>query len=73
MNRETFDQLIGQTAANATLLHAITALLLKESPQLRPALEQMVEAAAQTNKHPLTVYQRGWHDEYLKALRSLWA
>ena len=73
MNRETFDQLIGQTAANATLLQAITGLLLQESPQLRPALAQLVEATAASNKHHLTEYQRGWYDEHLTALRSLWA
>jgi hypothetical protein len=73
MNRENFDQLIGNTAANATLLYAITRLLLQESPQLRPKLEQLVEAAALSEKEQLTEYQRQWFDEHLKALRSLWA
>jgi hypothetical protein len=72
MNRETLDQLIGQTAANATLLHALTGVLLQESPQLQPALARLVEATALTEKEQLSEYQRQWFEEHLKQLRSLW-
>lgn len=72
MEPEQLDALIGQVAAKATLLHAITNLLLSKSPGLAPELEQLVEAGALTEKQSLSGPQRQAYDAHLAEIRTLW-
>lgn len=72
MKQEMEDELIGQMAADAALLQALTAVLAATSPQLQRAIERKVEAAALLGKQQLTLAQRPAFDARFADLRSLW-
>ncbi len=72
MKQEMEDALIGQMAADAALLQALTATLSSISPRLQRAIEHKAEAAALLAKQNLPEAQRTSFDQRLTELRPLW-
>lgn len=72
MTPDMQDALIGQMAADAALLQALTAALSSISPQIQQAIERKAEAAALFGKRNLSEAQRAAFDQRLTELRPLW-